>query len=81
MKAYIEADKGTCVKHSVPRQPHVMMMGDTPISASQYLVVFDDSMYKTDSLIKAVDICFKLFFVFYLEYSTACADMWIIFQK
>ena len=81
MKAYIEADKNACIKHNIPRQPHVMIMGDTLIAASHYYVVFDDHMYQMDSLIKAVDICFKVFFIFNLEYPTACADMWVIFQK
>ena len=44
-------------------------------------VMLDETIDTTDSLIKAVDVCFKLFFVFNAEYPKEAVDPWTFIQK
>ena len=63
------------------RQPQVLAVGDSILGARDFYVLYEDVVYEVDSLIKAVDICFKLFFVFNAEYPAEATDVWIFLQK
>lgn len=48
-------------------QPCILVVGSL-LNPKQIIVYFDDVKYKLFSVFKAIDICFKLFHVFNLEY-------------
>lgn len=70
-----------CEKRGVTRQPQVVAVGDTVMSAKDYYLLYDEVIYHLDSLVKAIDICFKVFFVFNAEYPAEAADVWTFLQK
>ncbi|XP_063960266.1 uncharacterized protein LOC135155266 [Lytechinus pictus] len=62
------------------RQPFVLALGPQKVPA-QYFAVVEGRALKQDSLLKAVDVCFKLFYVLDLEYPSACYTTWEFIQK
>lgn len=44
-------------------------------------VCVDDILYKTNSAIEAIDVCFKAFQVFHVKYPIACEHLWLLIQK
>lgn len=44
-------------------------------------LLFEEVIYQLDSLVKAVDITFKVFFVFNVEYPPEATDVWTFLQK
>ncbi|XP_063968771.1 uncharacterized protein LOC135157438 isoform X1 [Lytechinus pictus] len=62
------------------RQPFVLALGPQKAPA-QYFAVVEGRALKQDSLLKAVDVCFKLFYVLDLEYPSACYTTWEFIQK
>ena len=57
-----------CLKRVVTVQTEVLVLGHTVLTASQFYVIFDTELYQVDELVKAADVCFKLFFVFNIEF-------------
>lgn len=58
-------------------QPSLLIIGEL----EQICVIYDEIYYKTDSILSALDICFKLFFVLNLKYSPQSAQVWQFIQK
>jgi len=61
-------------------QPCILVVG-TLIDPKKILVYFDDVKYKLFSTFKAVDICFKIFHVFNLEYPNESSNVWLFLQN
>ncbi|KAI0209959.1 hypothetical protein LSAT2_005320 [Lamellibrachia satsuma] len=49
--------------------------------AKELFLLCEDVLYEVDFLVKAVDICFKVFFIFNAEYPAKAADVWTFVQK
>lgn len=62
------------------RQPFVLIMGDRN-AAHQYFVVADGHGLEHQTLLQALDVCFKLFYVLDLHYPWQCAVTWEFAQK
>lgn len=58
---------------SVP--PFITIIG-TLFDPKTIFCDFDNIMYKFNSLPKAIDICFKAYYLFSMEYSPAARHMW-----
>ncbi|XP_055905995.1 uncharacterized protein LOC129941396 [Eupeodes corollae] len=43
---------------------------------NEYFILLDDYKLKTTNVLRAVDICFKCFFLFNLKYPPACENFW-----
>ncbi|PIK62632.1 hypothetical protein BSL78_00424 [Apostichopus japonicus] len=61
-------------------QPFVLIMGDRD-AAHQIFVVADGHGLEQQTLLKALDVCFKLFYVLDLHYPWQCAVTWEFVQK
>jgi len=61
-------------------QPCILVVGSL-LDPKQILVYFDDIKYKLFTVFKAVDICFKLFHVFNLEYPHESSNVWLFLQN
>ena len=70
-----------CQERGVTWQPQVLVMGYSILTPQQFFVLVNDTVYEMDSLIKAVDICFKIFFVFNASYPPHAQEPWLLFQK
>ena len=67
------------IEKKIPIQPFVIIVGNLK-SPTEILVYFDEIKYKCTTIIKAIDICFKIFHVFGCKYPSECAAVWTFFQ-
>lgn len=63
-----------------PIQPFVMVVG-TILKPKEILVFFDYAKFKVYSVVRAVDICFKIIHLFHLKYPLKCTMVWHFLQK
>ncbi|XP_058616377.1 uncharacterized protein LOC131530244 [Onychostoma macrolepis] len=59
--------------------PHVLQLGDK-VNCSQAFVIVGGVALEQDSLLQAVDTCFKLFYVLDIEYPKPAAAVWQFLQ-
>jgi len=67
-------------KSSVFSQAFIIVIG-TPLKPNQILVYFDSIKYKVFNITRAIDICFKLFNLFNLQYPLQSCAVWMFIQK
>jgi len=63
------------------QQPFIIIVGPTLSEISNYFVVVDDVFYQLNSIIAAVDCCFKTIITFNAEYPVECETIWYFIQK
>lgn len=64
-----------------PIQPFILLVGDA-INKPRHILVFVDGVkYMFNTVLEAVDICFKVFFIFELAYPTASQHIWQLIQQ
>jgi len=63
-------------------QPFVVVVGNIneADSSMQYYTIIDDVHFLLETLLKAIDLCFKLFHVLNLEYSPQAQQVWHFFE-
>ena len=61
-------------------QPFVLLMGERSMPEQTFVVV-DRRTVKCQSLVRAVDMTFKLFYLLDLEYPWECHNTWDFIQK
>lgn len=62
----------------IPIQPCLLVVG-TILKPSQIMVYFDES-YVFFSIIKALDMCFKIYHLFNIEYPIESISVWLFIQ-
>jgi len=65
---------------NIPIQPCMLIVG-TIINPSQIIIYFDEIKYKFFSVIKAIDLCFKIYHVFNIEYPIESLNVWLFIQR
>lgn len=65
---------------NVPIQPFIIICGTT-FKPKEIIIFFDCIKYKMFSFISAIDICFKIFHIFNLEYPVESYTVWLFIQK
>ncbi|XP_050063205.1 uncharacterized protein LOC126552528 [Aphis gossypii] len=63
-------------------QPYVVVVGNIneADSSMQYFTIIDDVQFLLETLLKAIDLCFKLFHVLNLKYSPQAQQVWNFFE-
>jgi len=63
-------------------QPYVVVVGNIneTDSSMQYFTIIDDVQFLLETLLKAIDLCFKLFHVLNLKYSPQAQQVWNFFE-
>lgn len=61
-------------------QPFILTVGENIRSIKDIIVYFDNLKIPSKSLIRAVDICFKIYYLFNLQYPKACSTFWNFIQ-
>lgn len=51
----------------IPIQPFILIVGTINVQ-KEILVYFDSAMYKVHSVLRSIEVCFKIFYLFNLEY-------------
>ena len=81
IEEYMEKRKGKAEKSRTPLQPQILVLGSSILDpVSSYVIVSDTIVYCVDAVIEAIDICFKSFYVFELEYPSQALDPWMFIQ-
>ncbi|XP_030834294.1 uncharacterized protein LOC115921202 [Strongylocentrotus purpuratus] len=72
--------RGTSMPEDERRQPFVLLLGERSRPA-QAFVIFEGRAMAAPSLLKAIDLCFKMIYVFDVEYAPQCYTTWEFVQK
>lgn len=62
-------------------QPFIIFVGRDASSVSAYYVCIDNILYKTESALKTVDLCYKCFFILHACYPKESEQVWFLIQK
>lgn len=63
-----------------PIQPFIVIVGTINVQ-KEILVYFDSVMYKVHSVLRSIEICFKIYQLFNLEYPSQFSIVWLFIQK
>lgn len=63
-----------------PIQPFILVIGSI-FYQREILVYFDSILYKLHSILRAVEVCYKLFHLFNLQYPIESDIVWLFIQK
>lgn len=77
---YIKLKQDNCVKKDLPLVPFIFGIGSSFNEAARYVVVINKIEYSFNSVLSAVDCCFKSFWVFNLNYTLECKLVWTFIQ-
>ncbi|XP_067277997.1 uncharacterized protein si:dkey-286j15.1 [Pseudorasbora parva] len=61
------------------QDPHVLVLGDKE-NFSQVFVIFNGEAVEQETLIQAVDLCFKMFYIYAINYPKPSAPIWEFLQ-
>lgn len=89
---YLVADEGEvskCIaekrdkytKFGLSLQPLTIVVGNSYKDIKKIIVIYDEVLYTFNSVCKAIDICFKIFQCFNLEYPKESQLVWLFIQK
>lgn len=67
-------------KQYTPIQPFILICG-TPCKPKDIIEFFDCIQFKLFSISSAIDVCFKIFHIFNLEYPPQSSTVWLFIQK
>ncbi|XP_071836549.1 uncharacterized protein [Apostichopus japonicus] len=70
-----------CRNHSVTWQPQVVVIGTSVLDVQQVFVFLNNIVYSVPSVVKGIDVCFKTFQVFNIEYPLECKSPWTFLQR
>ncbi|XP_070071409.1 uncharacterized protein [Drosophila takahashii] len=62
-------------------QPFLVVVGLADDCIKSFFVYFEKMLYKLDSFLDSLDICFQIFQVLNLKYPSACQQPWLFIQK
>ncbi|XP_035714168.1 uncharacterized protein LOC118438312 [Folsomia candida] len=69
------------LSESARKQPFVVCVGTLKnIDIQQSYVMVERRLIPAESLVKAVDICFKIFYVLQLKFPNECSSVWAFFD-
>ena len=68
-------------KYNVSLQAYVIIVGPRLESIQASYINVDKTLYKVDSPLKAVDICYKIFQVFNAKYPPESEQVWLLLQQ
>ncbi|KYN17770.1 hypothetical protein ALC57_09940 [Trachymyrmex cornetzi] len=62
-------------------QPYIIIIGNVENSITAAYVCINSTLWKVGSVLQAVDICFKSFFTFDVEYQIEAYHIWLFIQR
>ncbi|KAK9966163.1 hypothetical protein ABG768_003289 [Culter alburnus] len=61
------------------QDPHVLVLGDKG-NSSQVFIIFNGEAVEKETLLQAVDVCFKMFYIYDINYPKPSAPIWEFLQ-
>jgi hypothetical protein len=77
----IQKEIDNCYSLKQTLQPIVCIVGTEYISIKEFYVYYFNTYYKFTNIVKAIDTCFKIIYVFNLKYPLKCGLVWTFIQK
>ena len=68
-------------KYGIELQPLIIVVGTTLSEITGFYVNIDDTRYRFQSVLAALDLCFKSFHVLHAEYPKPSEHIWLFLQK
>lgn len=62
-------------------QPYIIVVGNVEDSITVAYVCINSNLWKVGSVLQAVDVCFKSFFVLDAEYQVQAYHLWLFVQR
>ncbi|XP_017462932.1 PREDICTED: uncharacterized protein LOC108356328 [Rhagoletis zephyria] len=62
-------------------QPFIIVEGIAEGDITGFCIYFDKTLYKFESFLECLDICFKIFHTLCLKYPQACETSWVFLQQ
>lgn len=62
-------------------QPFIILVGNVEDSITATYVCINNNLWKVGSLLQAIDVCFKSFFVLDTEYQAEAYHLWLFVQR
>lgn len=60
--------------------PYVLALGNNKWQTSQAYVIVAGEAFEQNTLLQAVDVCFKMFYIFNIHYPKECENVWEFLQ-
>ncbi|XDV29328.1 hypothetical protein PO909_032465, partial [Leuciscus waleckii] len=61
------------------QDPHILVLGDKE-NSSQVFIIFNGEAIEKETLLQAVDVCFKIFYIYDINYPKPSAPIWEFLQ-
>lgn len=61
-------------------QPYIIVVGCTISEINGFYVCIDKTLYQVSTVLEAIDICFKIFHVFNVNYPSESEHIWYVIQ-
>jgi len=68
------------VAYGITVQPYIVIVGFNKINNPDCYVVIENSEYKVETPLKALDVCFKAFFTLNYQYPIEAEQIWLFIQ-
>nr|XP_049697279.1 uncharacterized protein LOC110383436 [Helicoverpa armigera] len=68
------------LRYKLTLQPVIVIVGSSYTDIQKYFVVVNDLFFETNSILKAVDTCFKIFHSLHCQYPTESVCVWNFIQ-
>lgn len=62
-------------------QPFIIVIGANLFTLQEFYIFYFGTHYKVNSFLKAIDVCFKLFFVLNQRFPPECELLWLFIQQ
>ena len=69
------------LEEAANRSPFVLVIREQDVPIMQVFVIVDGQGLEQPNLLKAVHVCFKLFYILDIHYPWQCAITWEFLQK
>ena len=67
--------------YNTPLQPFVIVVGPTLEAIQASYINLDRILYKVESHLKTVDVCYKIFHPLLAKYPPECEQVWLLIQQ
>lgn len=62
-------------------QPFIIVVGLSIYNLEEFYLYFYNTLFKFDSFLQSLDICFKIMHILSLEYPKGCQGPWLFIQE
>lgn len=76
----MEAHLDKLKKQGNPIQPFILVVGSI-FNIKEILVYFDSVKYKVHSILRSIEVCYKIFQLFNIQYPPESSVVWLFIQK